>query len=415
MLSFWIPALVLIALFVAFLLFPLLRQSVTADDDRRAVNLALYRQRLAELEADIVEPEDRAVLVEELKRELLVNADGDEPRRPLEDKTNRLPFILAGVLPVVAVLMFSDLGFSTGAVSDVVVSDELSSISMTDVAGLRKAARVLSGSLLNEPDNDQGWYLLGQTYMGLQDYAGAKDAFGRLKEKYPSEATIASYYAEAAYLANDRKMTPAINVAVEDALALNPHDVSMLEVKGMEAFAAGDLVNAREFFSRVLPLVQGERGQLIRQVIARIDLTTGAAPEAAPTGRMIHVQVELGERVPLEYNWSVFVFARAANGPPMPLAVQRSTTDELPATFVLTEEMAMIPGMGLANFDDVVVVARTSSAGVANSGPDDWEARSEVIHLPDHAGMVKLTINEQIKDIRIEKAAPETGAEKTGG
>ena len=82
----------------------------------------------------------------------------------------------------------------------------------------------------------------------------------------------------------------------------------------------------------------------------------------------------------------------------MPLAVQRMVRGALPKLVQLDESMAMMEGMGLANFDQVQVVARISSSGIANVSPDDYEVISATIDLTKDNPVIKLTIKNQVKD-----------------
>ena len=82
----------------------------------------------------------------------------------------------------------------------------------------------------------------------------------------------------------------------------------------------------------------------------------------------------------------------------MPLAVQRMTRADLPTLVTLDESMAMMQGMGLRNFDTVEVVARISSSGIANAGPEDYQALSAPIDLTGDIEVIKLNISKKVKD-----------------
>jgi cytochrome c-type biogenesis protein CcmH len=91
---------------------------------------------------------------------------------------------------------------------------------------------------------------------------------------------------------------------------------------------------------------------------------------------------------------TVFIFARAAEGPPMPLAVLKKKAGDLPVTFVLDDSMAMAPGMTLSKHARVVVGARVSKSGSATPQPGDLQGVSPA--LANNASGVTLTIDKVV-------------------
>jgi cytochrome c-type biogenesis protein CcmH len=114
--------------------------------------------------------------------------------------------------------------------------------------------------------------------------------------------------------------------------------------------------------------------------------------------RSLQVLVEKSPTVNVDPEARVFVFARAMQGPPMPLAVQQMTVAALPQLVTLDESMGMMAGMSLANFDQIQVVARISSSGIANVSPTDYQAQSAAIDMTAQNGVISLTISRQVKD-----------------
>ncbi len=166
----------------------------------------------------------------------------------------------------------------------------------------------------------------------------------------------------------------------------------------MEAGRPGDAL--ADFRAALAAGAGGRRAEVISSVIQRLESRTGVAgtmtanaeragtqsakeksSEKTDTQRRLSVRVEVKEGLELAGNEKVFVYARALEGPPMPLAVQRLDVSALPGVINLDESMAMMPGMGLANFDKVQVVARISTSGIANVSPDDFQAVSEPVDL----------------------------------
>jgi cytochrome c-type biogenesis protein CcmH len=222
------------------------------------------------------------------------------------------------------------------------------------------------------------------------------------------------------FLVDNRELTERVSAAIERTLALNPQDVSMLEIKAMNAFQNNDLVASLDWFRQAQSAgVDGERAELIQQAIDRLeeDLGIDAAESASPpstivpspassdavddglTGqRRLEVLVEIAPGVRVDPQARVFVFARAMRGPPMPLAVQQMTVSALPRLVTLDETMGMVAGMSLADFDQVQVVARISSTGIANVSPDDYQALSTAVDMTVKNGVISLTLSRRVKD-----------------
>ncbi len=419
-LTFWLIALLLCVIASGFVLIPLFLRQGAADrqsqEDREQINIDLYREQESELEAQRVEgaiTEDEFVqLRTELQLGLLADNRGESglpaARRPI----GKLPMVMAVLIPLVAVLAYSDFGLSRGSLGDLEVSQALKADGTRDPKKMRETVERLARSLEDQPDNHEGLFMLAQSWLGLAEYEKAAAIFSQLAGIYTGDAGLASYTAESLFLADGRNITPRVDAAIDRTLKLNPHDVTMLEIRAMDAFTRGDLQTSRDFFRRALTTVDGKRAELIRQAIARIDQELGTPVEidqagmtipgkqtAEVPGRVLQVLVEKSGRINAPSEASVFVFARAANGPPMPLAVQRLTVNDLPTLVKLDENMAMIKGMGLADFDRVQIVARISSSGIANASPEDYEARSAVIDLTDAVPVVKLVIEKKIADL----------------
>lgn len=435
---FWIFAVAMSLAAVAFVLVPgyLLRRH-QALGDRKAANLSIFEERVVDYDAMLsngeIDQGQYETFILELKRNLLSDEGGDSPDESMagDQKIGRLPLIAALVVPLFAFVAYSDLGLSWGAINDVALAESLRADSPHDQAAMSDNVDKLAERLKSQPENFEGWYMLGRSYLNMGRYAEASDAFAHLLETFTEDHSLYAFYAEALYMADERVVTPRVAAAIEDTLALNPHDITMLEIKALGFFQRGELREAIGLFQRALAAgAEGERGDLINRAIVRIQQDLGDAPmmaedpaaSPAPSetvqtaettqstqpdasraqpvvaSRTIKVLVEVADSVSMPANTPVFVFARAVAGPPMPLAVQRMTRADLPMLVTLDESMAMMPGMGLANFDSVQVVARISASGIANSGPDDYQALSGPIDVTSETDVIKLNISKQVKD-----------------
>ena len=441
--NFWLISVVLCLVAAGFVLMPLFRHRPTDDGqaDRSLLNVELYRERLAELENNQLEGEITAEQFASLKLELEQNllnetamrdegnpetADGNAMSGAQSRKIPKLVLTAALLVPLFAVTAYSDFGLSWGAINDLELASQFKTTSPHDNDGMRGSILRLAKRLENQPENHDGWFLLGQSYMNLGEFEKSAGAYQHLLEKFPEDAGLSGYYAEALFLADDRKMTARVSKAIDAAFSLNPQNVAMLEIKAMNAFRAGDLGVAVTFFEKALATgVEGERAGLIQQAIARLRAELGnkapppavmpagpvaplansapaAATKAADTPsapiRSVQLLVEVADTVESNPNDSVFVYAKANAGPPMPLAVERMRVADLPRLVTLDETMGMMQGMSLANFDAVILVARISSSGIANTSPDDFQAASGVVDITSENPVIKLLIESRVRD-----------------
>ncbi|MBV1878528.1 MAG: c-type cytochrome biogenesis protein CcmI [Pseudomonadales bacterium] len=443
MMIFWLAVAALCVLAAGFILVPgYFMHQAEADIDsrpaeagpegRRGLNVAIYAERAAEYETALAQGDLTAIEYEqlsvELKKNLLAESSADEVNSGVRS-VGKLPLLLALLMPCLAILAYADFGLSLGAIDDWQLAQEFGSAEPHDEQAMRRSVQQLASRLKAQPENDDGWFLLAQSYMKLKLYEKSAASFKHLLKKFPTDHGLSSYYAEAIYLADERRFTARANEAIAATLALNPHDITMLEMRALAAFQAGELETSIDYFRRALAAGADEvRAEMINRAITRIEadmgtetaLTTASgatearsqaktnsaeqpmpeatqAPSATTNQRSLQVLVEVDDAVQVGASTPVFVFARALNGPPMPLAVERTVAGALPKLVLLDESMKMMPGMGLANFDQVQVVARISMTGIANVSPDDYEALSEAIDMTQDNAVIKLRIKNKVQ------------------
>ena len=374
------------------------------DTLRDTINLELYQQRLNELEADdSIDPAELQILKNELQKSLLadVREEGTGPElvSGQQQQAVKMLVVTALLVPVMAIFIYADWGLSLGASSDLAVTKDLESFShgQMDKEKLQATLVNLANMLEDQPDNHDGWYLYGQYSLVLGRYHEASEAFQRLTLVYEQDSSLAALYAETLYLAEGRQFTGKVRAAIDHALALNPHDLNMLEIRGMNAWMAGDGAGALEFFARALKSNPDEsRAERLRQVIRQIETSLGIQSTEAEI--FLLVDVELAEGLVVPADRTVFVYARALEGSPMPLAITRFRAADLPRQVRLSESMSMMPQLSLATHEQVELVARISEKGLADPGPDDYEIRSGPINVRKQTEPVRLVIRHKVND-----------------
>jgi cytochrome c-type biogenesis protein CcmH len=438
MITFWIIALLLAVMASAFILIPVITNSrkgggkASLEPSRSSINVAIFKERLAELEVKAREQEitaaDFEMLKGELEQELLANV---EPDQDLDTSSQQsvslvLPVAFALLIPLFAFMIYADWGLSFGYINDVVIARELNAVNRQAAAqgghtgeDMQAVVVRLKERLAAQPDNDEGWYMLARTLVNMGEYEEAAASFDRLVNRYPQDSTLLSYRAESLYMADARQITPRVQNAIDATLAVEPEAMNILEMLGMNAYANGQYAAAIGYFERVLAQdVSGERAEMLKQGISEAKSNLGEAPVAAsqqvtmspPIGKkqdekqpatvakhVINVLVEIEDGLNVAPGDTVFVFARAVQGPPMPLAVQRLTVANLPVLVRLDDTMSMVEGLNISTVGQVQVVARVSKSGKPTASPGDYQALSETLTVNDDLPVQKLRIAELVE------------------
>jgi cytochrome c-type biogenesis protein CcmH len=284
----------------------------------------------------------------------------------------------------------------------------------------------LATRLEKEPDNAQGWVVLAHTYYAMKRFPEAVAAYERATRLMPDNADLLADYADALG-ATQQSLEGKPLELINRALAADPKQWKALALAGTVAFDRKDYRQAVVYWERLQTVIPPE-SDMTRSVASSIaeakqlgGITgTASAKAAAPSvaapiapraaaappppataaasapalpGTAIAGTVSLSPA--LRANTSpedqVFIFARAAQGPKMPLAVMRKKVKELPATFSLDDSMAMAPEMRLSSFPEIVVGARISKSGNAAPQSGDLEGFSKPVKLG--AGGVAVVID----------------------
>lgn len=259
----------------------------------------------------------------------------------------------------------------------------------------------LAARLESDPDDVNGWKMLGRSYMTMQNYGAAVDAYERAVELEDSQNAQTLVDLGAAILARDNVGIQGRTAALfESALALEPNNPNALFYGGIAALNRGNTELAAERWEILLGLNPPEeiRG-ILEQRIAEWrgqPLPAQQAPPAAKAEPVISAQISVAaaiqESLPAEA--SVFVIARDPAQPSPPIAVTRRQLSELPALVTLGDGESMIPGRNLSGFAEFEIVVRISVSGqpIAQSG--DWFVAAIV--KPAESNEISLLIEQQV-------------------
>lgn len=381
MIDFWLAAGLLLLIALSFLLIPVLRgRRAQREEDRTALNVALYQERVAELQAQREEGVLTAEQFEtgraEAARELLADTEGVAPGR-VSSLGKAIPLLAAVLVPVLGLSLYLHFGSSDKVELTREFSQPPQSLEEM-VARLERAAAA-------QPDSAEGLYFLGRAYMAQNRPADAARVFERAANLAGRQPELLGQWAQAQYFADDKKWSDKIQALTDEALKADPKEVTSLGLLGIAAFEDQRFEQAIGYWQRLmteLPEGDASRAALEGGIAkAREQLqASGGKVETAPVAKAmasIKVSVDLADAVKASAlpGDSVFIFARAVSGPPAPLAVKRVTVADLPITVELGDVDAMMPQLKLSNFPEVQLMARISRAGQPTAG--EWVGRSQ--------------------------------------
>ncbi|MCW8278000.1 c-type cytochrome biogenesis protein CcmI [Pseudomonas sp. PCH199] len=399
MIDFWLAAGLLLLVALSFLLIPVLRsRRAQLEEDRTALNVALYQDRVAELqtqqEEGVLDAAQMNAGRAEAARELLADTEGVAAPR-VSRLGKPAPLLAAILVPVLGLGLYLHFGAS----DKVELTREFSQAPQS----MDEMTRRLERAVAAQPESAEALYFLGRTYMTQDRPADAAKIFERTVNLAGRQPELLGQWAQAQYFADGKKWSDKIQALTDEALKADPNEVTSLGLLGIAAFEARQYQEAIDYWNRLLEQLPPEdksrialQGGITRatEKLVASGGKVAAAPVApvAKAGALLKVQVDLAAdlKAKVQPGDSVFIFARATSGPPAPLAAKRLTVADLPATVELGDADAMMPQLKLSNFPEVQLVARISRAGQPTAG--EWVGRSQPLASSTTAPQ-KLTID----------------------
>ena len=407
MTAFWLIAALLVASALAFVLPPLLRRRGDPDPAARdATNIAIHRDQLRELETDLAAGTLGRGKYDEARREIeqrllddvrTGNGTGAAPAAG-----RRTAIAIATAVPVAAILLYLAVG-NPAALAPGAATRDGHAITREQIEGMveRLAAR-----MKESPEDVEGWTMLGRSYAVLDRHAEAAVAYANAVKRSEPDAQLLADYADALAMAQGRNLKGEPERLIAQALKVDPRNVKALLLAGTVAFQDKKFKDAIAYWERILKVVppDSDIADSVRDSIADARKFAGTAkappsakPGAAAVAASVSGTVRLAPGVAAKAapDDTVFIFARAAQGPRMPLAVMRKRVRDLPAAFTLDDTMAMTPSAKLSSHAQVVIGARISKSGNPAPQPGDLEGLSAPVK--PGAADIAVLINSEIR------------------
>ena len=411
MIGFWIVAALTLMAAYALLIPALLGKRSSSKVDRQRLNLMLHQQRSEELACEFNGNELEGLQLE-LDKDLLGDLATSENKGKTSVEQGYAPLVAALVLaPLLGILVYAMLGrfdladFRAQPVAHQQVNAAPEIQGMID----RLAKR-----LKENPNDMKGWLLLGRSYQQTEQFDQAVEAYAQALKLEPENIDIKALYAESLANSLGGNYTGETAQIAAEILAKNPKHHTALwlasagaEQNGEPAKAIGYLETLRSEFSKDSPeeqhlskiINQIKGGGQAEQSVSDAS-ENGTSSDMPATGEQKSIRVKVTLALSLKSKASpedtVFIFARAASGPPMPLAIVKKKAKDLPVEVTLDDSMSMVQGMNLSAFDKLVIGARVSKAGQALPQPGDLQGLTKPLGIENH-GSYAVEINEEVR------------------
>jgi cytochrome c-type biogenesis protein CcmH len=403
MILFWLICSVLLLMAVIFVLYPLLHKTSKNNTVLRdAANLEILRNQASELEADLHNNLLTNEAFEQGKRELHVRlieeVNPDDHVVAPRYSAHKLAVVLLILIPLTSVLLYQKIGTPQALLPQ----------PTQDTGGVlssEASLMALEAKLAKEPEDAKGWMILAQSYTQLERYADAVRAFQYLVKLVPDESEIWTNYADALAMKNNQSLLGQPTEFINRALQLDPNNTTALALIGSSDMERGDYAAAIKHWQKLVNLLPPDYPQIqmihdgIKQAQAFLakgnksnSVSEPATPVVAISGKVVLSAQLMSKTSPEDV---VYILARAASGPKMPLAVLRRQVKDLPMDFTLDDSMAMQPQLKLSSFDQVVVVARVSKSGSPMSQAGDLEGTAGIVK-PGATGL-NIKIDQLVK------------------
>lgn len=392
---FWIIAVVLVAISIFFLLRPLFSDEKSEVELRSTDFIAIYRDKLANLkrqhENDEIDDEQFELARNELELTLANELPDDKNSNDGKRPATITAWTIAISLPVAAAVLYMVFGMPAA------FSPQQPFAHNGSAQSVEQMAMTLEKKLEENPDNLQGWLLLGRSYAAMKQHEKSAKAFAQALKLAPENVDVLLDYAEAVAHLQNESLSGEPEILISRALQLQPQSLRARLLKGIVFHQQGNMKEALEIWQPIYAdrSISEQEREIIGQMITAAGGKLPEAETSTASGPSITVSISLDEELKsnVKPEDTLFIYARAESGPPMPLAIKRLTASALPVKVTLSDSDSMAPQFNLSSVEKVTVTARISKSGSAIPASGDFLAVSKIIS-PTENPEITLEINQ---------------------
>ncbi|MCA1931856.1 c-type cytochrome biogenesis protein CcmI [Rheinheimera sp.] len=257
-------------------------------------------------------------------------------------------------------------------------------------------ALALRTKISKEGDDAVAWFVIGRIWLSKGMLDDAIEAFEKALALTPNRVNVLISYSQALLVGSGEENLAKAALSLSKVLQQEPENADALSMLAMVAEERGDKEQAQQAWQLLLPKLDktDPRYALVQQ---KLGLTStpeqGAESAAIVSGRQVSVQLSISPELAEKYKTgTLFVFAKAVDGPPLPLAVQKLAVFNGTQTIELSEAQAMQPGWTLANAERIQISARLSLSGQVLNDENGPQVQSDVLSFSEPKLSLSLSL-----------------------
>lgn len=392
----WASFALLTLIALLFVMLPFLKKErvKTITHNANAELISIYEQRLVELQNDLenqrIDAQNHSESVIELKRRLLNELS---PEKSLNSRGNNRIFALTGGAFVIALtgIFYSMTGNQQQISAWHDAMDNLAEYGERAVMQkgeplseneLQAFALALRTKLSQTGDDEIAWMLLGRVAMSLNEFDMAQQSFDKALQMNPANMQVLISYSQVLLLeGSEASMTRAAGM-LSKVLQEEPQNLDAISLLALIAYERKDWVQAKAAFEVLLAsmdkadtrynMIAQRISEIEQQQAQNVDVTKSAVIKVT-----VNISTELKNKQP--ENGILFVFAKALNGSPMPIAVVKLNEYQFPITVELSDANSMVAGLNLSSAEDIVITARISNDDSVMPSSGELEGHSAAL------------------------------------
>lgn len=370
---------VMLALSIAWAVWFLKRPLADNGVDLEQSNIDIGKQRKLELQADLaqglIDQEQFEQALEEISNTLALELKQADSKILTKSNANIWIVVVVVLLPIFTISVYQNL-------SNYTPTSKSAAIDLPPLT-LDQSVVKIEQHLKENPQDVKAWKMLGLSYFDLNKIEESLKAYEKAYQIDSSDPRLLVEYASALISANDDQFTPKPMGFIKKALEIEPNAPDALYLAGLFAANAQDFKLAKTLWNKALSALpeQSVDRQALVSILAELSRVESGDISNTVTVNVVISDEILASRSADDY---LMIYAKAAQGRPMPIAIQKLPIKAFNGQIVLSDMNSIMSDKLLSQHDKAIVVVRISSTGSAMKQADDLQVASEIITIADN-------------------------------